>query len=104
MGGHGGEAISEQDVRKVAKLARLELSDEQAHASRTHLAAVLGMMETLGSLEVSNVEPMTGPLELTNALRDDVPGPTLPTSALMQMAPDKHEPYLRIPRVMSDSE
>jgi aspartyl-tRNA(Asn)/glutamyl-tRNA(Gln) amidotransferase subunit C len=97
-------SISEQDVRKVARLARLELSDSQVHGARDHLAAVLGLMATLNAVDVSGVEPLTGPLELTNALRDDVPGPTLSNEALMTMAPDRAEPYVRIPRVMSDSE
>jgi aspartyl-tRNA(Asn)/glutamyl-tRNA(Gln) amidotransferase subunit C len=96
--------LSDTEVRKVARLARLALSDEQVHAMRTQLAAILGYIERLRGLDLAGVEPMAhvGGGEATNRLDDDVPGPTLSNADLMRMAPDAMEPFIKVPKVLGD--
>ncbi len=94
--------LSEADVRKVAKLARLELTDAQVHADRSRLARVLEYVEHLSALDLTNVEPMTTPLVMHGPMGDDVPGTIIPHQALMDMAPAKDEPFIKVPKVLGD--
>lgn len=100
--------LSEQDVRKVAKLARLAISEEQVHQYRGQLAAVLGYMDRLREIDTSGVEPMSHPTDQTNRLDEDVAPAagerrtTLSTDVLMGMAPDKMEPFVKVPPVIGE--
>lgn len=100
------EPLSMPEVRKVAELARLALSDEQLEAYRHQLGDVLGYMQGLRALDLTGVEPMTSPLETGNRLVDDVPGPTLPNASLMDIAPPgaADEPFIRVPKVIGGGE
>ncbi len=81
------QPLTRADVARIAKLARLAPTGEQLETSRVRLSAILGYMERLQSLDLKNVEPLSHPGEQTNVLADDHPGPTLPTSTLMSIAP-----------------
>ena len=96
------EPLSAADVQRIARLARLSLADAQVEAERTRLAAVLGYMERLRELDLTGIEPLASPLDAPAALRADEPGPTLPTSALMAMAPETVEPFVRVPKVIGE--
>lgn len=97
-------ALSSADIRKVARLARLEAADDEVPEHSRRLSAVLGFMQTLSGLDVSGVEPMTVPFELANVLRDDEPGPALDTASLMTMVSPGgvSEPYVRVPRAVGE--
>ena len=100
-----GEALSENDVRKVARLARLAISDAQVREYRGQLAAVLGLMERLREVDVEGVEPMSHPSDRVNRLDQDEPrepATTLSTEALMAMAPEKMEPFVKVPKVIGE--
>ncbi len=100
-GGFGG-SISEQTVRKVARLARLELSEGAISTYTEQLASVLGYVERLQSLDLSEAEPMAHPLDATNRTEADEPGEMLSTEALMKMAPDTEPPFVRVPKVLGE--
>ncbi len=93
-------SLTPADVRKVAKLARLELSEAQVEQYRTQLSAVLGYVRQLRELDVSGVEPMSHPIASSNRLADDVPGPTLTNTQLIAMAPDAFPPFIKVPKVL----
>lgn len=95
-------SLSPDDVRKVARLSRLALTDEQVESYRHQLSAVLGYVDRLRQLDLKTVEPMAHVADTVNRLDEDTPGPTLPNSALMGLAPDKMEPFLRVPKVIDD--
>jgi aspartyl-tRNA(Asn)/glutamyl-tRNA(Gln) amidotransferase subunit C len=59
-------------IKKVAHLARVELSDDETSAFMRQIGDVLRYVETLQAVDVTGVEPMTHPLELPTALREDV--------------------------------
>jgi aspartyl-tRNA(Asn)/glutamyl-tRNA(Gln) amidotransferase subunit C len=105
-GGSGGEGLSADDVRKVAALARLELSEEQVELYRGQLDAVLGYVERLRDLNLDGVDPMTHVVgeagEAGNRLDLDQPRQPLLNEALMRMAPEKVQPFLRVPRVLGE--
>lgn len=96
------EPLSTADVQRIARLARLSLTDEQAHAERTRLSAVLGYMERLRELDLEGIEPLASPLDISAPLRPDDPGPTLPTAALMGMAPETVPPFVKVPKVLGE--
>ena len=96
------EPLTGEQVRKVAKLARLALTDAQVEDYRARLGTVLGYMERLRGLDMSDVEPLTHPLEASNRMDDDEPGPTLSTDELMKMAPDTMPPFIKVPKVLDE--
>lgn len=93
-------ALTTAGVRKIATLARLEITDEQAEAYREQLGAVLGYMNRLRELDLAGVEPLTHPMDATNRLDDDQPGPTLSTEQFMEQAPATMPPFLVVPKVL----
>lgn len=96
------EPLSPDDVRKVAVLSRLELSDKQIAEQRDGLTAVLGYVQRLQAVDTEGVEPMANPAGETNRLDEDIPVPGLPTDALMKMAPATHAPYVTTPKATGD--
>ena len=96
------DKITEQDVRHVAKLSRLKLDDDQIHDFTDQLASVLEYIDKLNELDVSEVEPMAHPTDMTNVLREDVPSEPLPVDAALQNAPASDPPYFKVPKVLGD--
>ncbi len=96
------EPLSAEEVRKVASLARLALSDEEVARFGVQLSAVLDYMERMRELDLAGVEPLANVGETVNRLDDDEPGPTLPVEALARMAPQMFERFVRIPKVLEE--
>ena len=71
------ERITTDDVQKVAKLARLRLTEDELERFTGQLAAVLDHAADLDELELDGVEPMAHPVPLTNVMRADVVGTAL---------------------------
>jgi aspartyl-tRNA(Asn)/glutamyl-tRNA(Gln) amidotransferase subunit C len=94
------EPLSEQDVRRIARLARLDLTDDQVRDARHKLAAVVESFEALRGLDLAGVEPLTTVADTHSRMDPDVPGPTLPPAAVAGMAPDRFEDYVKIPKVL----
>lgn len=94
--------ITEADVRHVAKLSRLKLSDAQLAHYTEQLAAVLGYMDKLGELDLDSVEPLAHPTEITNALRPDTTTDPIDTDAALANAPATDPPFFKVPKVLGD--
>lgn len=92
--------LDADEVRKVAKLGRLKLKDEDVTRYATQLTAILGYVAQLKSVDVTGVEPMAHPLPLKNVLREDVAKPGLSTDAVLANAPEKDGPYFAVPKVL----
>ncbi|MCW5764859.1 MAG: Asp-tRNA(Asn)/Glu-tRNA(Gln) amidotransferase subunit GatC [Phycisphaeraceae bacterium] len=90
---------SAQHVRAVARLSRLAAGDAEVERLRRDLGAILGYVERLRELDLSGVEPMASPLDMTARPAPDEPGPALPTDTLVAMAPASQGPFVRIPKV-----
>ncbi|MHB1322746.1 MAG: Asp-tRNA(Asn)/Glu-tRNA(Gln) amidotransferase subunit GatC [Coriobacteriia bacterium] len=80
-------AITESDVRHVALLARLALTDGQVATLTAEIGAVLGHIEELQHLDLAGVEPTAHPLAMTNVMRADVVRPCLPRALALKNAP-----------------
>jgi aspartyl-tRNA(Asn)/glutamyl-tRNA(Gln) amidotransferase subunit C len=94
--------LSAEEVRKVARLSRLALSDAEVEQYRAQLASVLGYIQRLRELDLAGVEPMAHAGDEVNRLDPDEPGPTLPTETLLKMAPETMGPFLKVPKVLDE--
>ena len=92
--------LSEAEVRKVAQLARLELSDESIGLYAGQLSSILEHIANLETLDVEGVEPMAHPLPLTNRLGEDVPVEGLPVEVVLSNAPEREADYIAVPKVL----
>lgn len=96
------ERITTTDVEKVAKLARLRLTDEELVRFTGQLAAVLDHAADLETLDLDGVEPMAHPVPLTNVLRADEPGPALDRDEVLAVAPAAEDGQFRVPPVLGE--
>ncbi|MCC6952285.1 MAG: Asp-tRNA(Asn)/Glu-tRNA(Gln) amidotransferase subunit GatC [Phycisphaerales bacterium] len=99
-GGNARKEVSAEDVRHVARLARLRLSEEEVGAYRERLSAIVGYVDRLRGLDLSGADAMGEQPVGVGDLGADAPGPTLSPGTLTAMAPDSYEDFVRVPRVM----
>jgi aspartyl-tRNA(Asn)/glutamyl-tRNA(Gln) amidotransferase subunit C len=90
-------AITNDQVLHVARLARLELRDDEVDRMREQLSAILEAVGTVAELDLADVEPTAHPLDLANVLADDVPEPSLPVEEALANAPDPEDGFFGVP-------
>ena len=101
---HAGMAgISRKDVVQVARLARLDLTEEEVDRFTGQLAAVLEHAADVAALDTAGVPPTAHPLPLVNVLRDDVPGPSLDRDEVLAQAPAAEDGRFRVPRILGEA-
>jgi aspartyl-tRNA(Asn)/glutamyl-tRNA(Gln) amidotransferase subunit C len=96
------ERLTEEQVRHVAKLSRLRLSDEEVHRFAEQLSAVLEHVAKLNELDVEGVEPMAHAMDVSNVLREDEPTPAMPVESVLANAPDADPPFFKVPKVIGE--
>ena len=90
--------LSRDQVLHVARLARLELTEEEQDRMRVELSKVLDHIEQIGELgDLDNVEPTSHVIAVENALRADEPRPSLPPEIALQSAPEADQGGFRVP-------
>lgn len=95
--------IDEAQVRRVATLSRLELSEEETAQFSRQLSAIVEYIEKLNELDTSDVEPLAHCLPLHNVLRDDEVLPSLPNDVALGNAPDEADGYFKVPKILDDN-
>ena len=90
-------AISRDEVLHVARLARLELTDDEVAKFQEQLSAILDAVSTVSELDLSDVPPTAHPLEIQNAWDEDVARPCLPIDDVFANAPDREGDFFRVP-------
>jgi aspartyl-tRNA(Asn)/glutamyl-tRNA(Gln) amidotransferase subunit C len=93
-------ALSLAEVRRIAALARLELTPEEEDRFAEQLSAILSYVEQLEALDVSGVEPMTHALAEAPTLRDDAALPCLPPEEALANAPERDGTFFVVPRII----
>ncbi|MHC4386711.1 MAG: Asp-tRNA(Asn)/Glu-tRNA(Gln) amidotransferase subunit GatC [Planctomycetota bacterium] len=95
--------IDEAQVRRVALLSRLELSDAEVTQFSTQLSAIVEYIEKLNELDTDNVEPLAHCLPVHNVFREDVPRPSLSNDAALANAPEREDEYFKVPKILDDN-
>ncbi len=93
-------AVTIKDVEHIAKLAKLDFSEEEKSKFTSEFNEILAFMEKLGELDTSEVEPLSHVIELHNVFREDKEKPSLPTQEALKNAPAKTEQFFKVPKVI----
>jgi aspartyl-tRNA(Asn)/glutamyl-tRNA(Gln) amidotransferase subunit C len=90
-------AISKDEVLHVARLARLELTDDEVARFQEQLSAIIGAVSKVSELDLADVPPTSHPLEIANAWAEDEPHACLTLDEAFANAPDRDGDYFRSP-------
>ena len=93
-------ALSREEVRKVALLARLELTEEELEMQAKHINNLLTQFEALQQLDVTGVEPTSHAFPVYNVLREDVSRPSLSRESVLANAPEQREGCFVVPSIL----
>jgi aspartyl-tRNA(Asn)/glutamyl-tRNA(Gln) amidotransferase subunit C len=96
--------LSRKDVDQIARLARLELGDEEAETLRGELSAILEHMTALSALDTEGVEPMTHAVPMQLRLRADEVADSLEPDTALAGAPDRKDDYFVVPSIIDPGE
>lgn len=94
--------LTPEEVRHVAMLARVGLTDVEVETMRVHLAQLLDYIAMLDEVDTSTVEPTAQVLAQSNVLRADVARASLAPQEVLANAPRKEEHFFRVPAVMGE--
>jgi aspartyl-tRNA(Asn)/glutamyl-tRNA(Gln) amidotransferase subunit C len=89
--------ISRDEVMHVARLARLELADDEVGRFQEQLSAILDAVSKVSELDLADVPPTAHPLDVANAWAEDEPHECLPLDDVFENAPDRHGDVFRVP-------
>jgi len=92
--------ITRREVEHVARLARLELSEEELGTFERQLSEVLTYFEKLNEPDTGGVAPMSHAVELVNVFREDERGVSLGVDEALGNAPVREEGFFRVPKVL----
>ena len=95
--------IDPEQVRHVAALARLALTEVELDRLRQQLGQILEAFEALNELDVEQISPTAQVIPLTNIERDDLARPSLRPEQVMQNAPRIEAQQIRVPAVLDES-
>ncbi len=89
--------ITRDEVMHVARLARLELSDDEVAKFQEQLSDILEAVSKVSELDLADVPPTAHPLEIANAWAEDEPHECLPLDEVFANAPDREDDHFRTP-------
>lgn len=92
--------ISGHDVEKVAKLARLHVTESEKDALAKQLSQILTHVEKLNQYDTTGIEPTSTVLGQVNVFREDRARPSLPTDKALANAPEREEDGFRVPKII----
>ena len=96
--------IDREQVRKVAYLARLDITAQEEEQFTGQLNSILDYFEQLSELDTDNVQPTTRAIETSNITRPDKLEPFPNKDDLLQSAPEQDGDYFRVPKIMASDE
>lgn len=94
--------IDLEQVRKVALLARLDLTADEEQQFTGQLSSILEYVEQLSELDTANVEPTTRAIELNNITRPDALESFGDRDTLLACAPDREDDFFKVPKILED--
>ncbi len=96
--------IDLEQVRKVAHLARLELTSDEEEKFTTQLSSILDYFEQLSELDTSDVPPTTRAIDVSNVVRPDELQPDHNRDAILACAPDQDGDFFKVPQIISEED
>jgi len=90
------------DIRYVAKLARIALTDDEVARFGDQLSDLLDHVNVLSELDTASVPATAQVVESRNVEREDVPGPCLDRETVLSMAPQRQGAFFRVPRIIAE--
>ena len=93
-------AVSDEDVKRIAKLARLRLAPEEVSLYREQFSRILGLMAELSRLGTEGVPATASVLEVSNVMREDRPASFAGVEKLLANAPGRQGDFYRTPKVI----
>jgi aspartyl-tRNA(Asn)/glutamyl-tRNA(Gln) amidotransferase subunit C len=91
--------ITIKDVEHVAKLARLELTEDEKELYTRQLGDVLKYVEQMNEVDTSNVKPMAQVIDMVNVMREDEVRYDISKADLMANAPEEENGYFKVPKI-----
>jgi aspartyl-tRNA(Asn)/glutamyl-tRNA(Gln) amidotransferase subunit C len=95
-------AVTLKDVEHIAKLAKLEFTDEEKEKFTHQLNQILEYVEHMNKLDTSAVEPLLHVIELSNVFRADEVKESISTEEALKNAPSKTEKFFKVPKVIGE--
>lgn len=93
-------SLNAEQVRWVAHLSRLQLSDAEVDTMARQLSAILNYVDQLKQVSTEGVEPLAHPLKVHNVFRPDEPGACLSADEALANAPDRQGDFFAVPAVL----
>ena len=90
------------DIAKVAKLARIALTDDELDQYGHQLQDILGHAERVQALPTDGIEPTSHPMPMVNGFRPDEVGECLDPETFLSQAPDTRDGQFRVPRILGE--
>ena len=91
--------ITIKDVEHVAKLARLELTEDEKELFTHQLGDVLAHVEKMNAVDTTNIDPMNHPIDFVNVMREDNKIYENTREELMSNAPDVEGEFFKVPKI-----
>jgi aspartyl-tRNA(Asn)/glutamyl-tRNA(Gln) amidotransferase subunit C len=95
-------SLTNEQVQHVAKLARLQLTEDEVEKFRGQLSAILEHAERVMALAAEDVPPTSHAIPLKNVLRPDVAGECLPQQKALSTAPEQEQGRFKVPRIIEE--
>ena len=95
--------IDSEQVRKVAKLSRLDLTETETAELTAQLSAILDYMEKINELDTENVQPLAHCLAISNVFRDDCVKESLGAEKALANAPQRDKDFFKVPKILDDT-
>ena len=92
--------ITLEKVEHVAKLARLELLEEEKVKFSKQLGSILKYMEQMNEIDTTGIEPMSHPIHLVNVMREDVVKYDATKAELLANAPEQEDGFFKVPKIV----
>jgi aspartyl-tRNA(Asn)/glutamyl-tRNA(Gln) amidotransferase subunit C len=96
------ERLTRDDAAYVARLARIDLSDDELDLYARQLAVVLDHAAQVAAIDTDGVEPTAHPLPLKNVVRPDVARPPLDRDEVLSQAPTVEDGRFQVPKILGD--
>jgi aspartyl-tRNA(Asn)/glutamyl-tRNA(Gln) amidotransferase subunit C len=89
--------IDREQLLHVARLARLELREDEVERLEAQLNDILAAVSKVSELDLSDVPPTSHPLDVVNVWQDDIPSPCLPVEDALANAPEREGDFFKVP-------